>query len=68
MSRFTVLFLIHLQALITSSTKSSSIACLDREHLGKETLICAVAVAGRRPQLTCSKASALQMAALELLV
>jgi len=67
MSRFTVLFLIHLQALITSSTKSSSIACLDREHLGKETLICTVAETGR-PQLTCSKASALQMAALELLV
>lgn len=46
MSRFTVLLLIHLKVLITSGTKSSSAACLDREHLGKETLICRVARAG----------------------
>lgn len=67
-SRFTVLFLIHLKVLITSGTKSSPVACLDREHLGKKTLICTVAGAGWRAQLTCSNPSALQMAALELLV
>lgn len=46
MSRFTVLLLIHLKVLITSGTKSSCAACLDREHLGKKTLICRVAGTG----------------------
>lgn len=46
MSSFTVLLFIHLKVLITSGTKSSSSACLDREHLGKTTLICRVAGAG----------------------
>jgi len=46
MSRFTVLLLIYLKVLITSGTKSSSTACLDREHLGEKTLICGAAGAG----------------------
>lgn len=54
MSGFTVLLLIYLKVLITSSTKSHSVACLDGEHLGKTTLMCSMAGQGGRMQQSCS--------------